>query len=1010
LATQQSIKAYVDSQVGTVDTLAEILANGNTTGGNDILFGDNDKTIFGAGSDLQIYHDAGGDSYITESNASGQLRIQAGNIKIADADGNNFIYMTDLGTGGLVNLMHNGSTVLSTTITGVDITGTAVTDGVTVDGNLSVDGGTIKLDGNYPVGTGNVALGDTALDSLTSGGNNTAIGRDAMTANTSGGTNVALGGRSLEANTSASNNIAVGYGAMLVNTTGANNVGIGYNALLSNTTASNNTAVGYQSGLLVGDEIVATAIVSGVNYTIQTLGTTDFTLIGASSNTVGTTFTATGAGTGTGTASANANYNTFVGHQSGDVIVGGSKNSILGRFDGNQNTIDIRNSDNNIVLSDGDGNPRLAYVSANTELVINEQAADVDFRVESDSSPHALFVDAGNNVVGMGISNPSSYYSNDLVVQSGSEGGITLSSTNTTNSNYFMFADASSGNGRFAGYVQYDHNTDTMILATNTTPRLHLDSAEVTVNEQGQATDFRVESVNNVNMLFVDADLNQVRIGSGTNNAPSTYPFISYAGDTSGRSAFVHAAGDGGVVISGSAGGSQAALIMGNNWGTNGATFSEEWRILMNGTDDSLNFNYNANASTALTLSSSGVATFGGDLLVPEYIQHSGDSNTYFGFPGGDQFAIITAGQNRLKFVGSESVFNEDEEDKDFRVASTSYTNALFVDAGNNNVNVRDAVTTDPSNSMNIRGNIRLGADSATRGDTIRSAGGATSTYNGMVLMSNHINASDQANTSLPSWLVDIGGSWADGTNFPPSTNDSFTIARRAAGGSKYGSAKYLGINSTATVINEDNNDHDFQVKSASNSNALFVDAGASSGGDLLFGVSSRTGMYNGTGANGVAIEKLGDQGTALVVQSSTNSCMYLSNPSGNTNDNFIIFSDAGSSVGSISGTSSGTTYNTTSDRRLKDNIEPIANGTEKLMAMKPVTHTWKADPEADAVHGFIAQEMMDVVPEAVSGDPDGEEMMSMDYGRITPVLVAALQDAHKKIAALEERLAEMEA
>ena len=77
---------------------------------------------------------------------------------------------------------------------------------------------------------------------------------------------------------------------------------------------------------------------------------------------------------------------------------------------------------------------------------------------------------------------------------------------------------------------------------------------------------------------------------------------------------------------------------------------------------------------------------------------------------------------------------------------------------------------------------------------------------------------------------------------------------------------------------------------------------------------------------------------------------------------------------------------------------------------MKPVTHTWKAEPEADAVHGFIAQEMQEVVPEAVSGDPDGEEMMSMDYGRITPVLVAALQDAHNKIAALEERLTELEA
>ena len=58
LATQQSIKAYVDSQVATADTLAEVLANGNTTGGtdiavgtgDDITFADSSKAIFGAGS------------------------------------------------------------------------------------------------------------------------------------------------------------------------------------------------------------------------------------------------------------------------------------------------------------------------------------------------------------------------------------------------------------------------------------------------------------------------------------------------------------------------------------------------------------------------------------------------------------------------------------------------------------------------------------------------------------------------------------------------------------------------------------------------------------------------------------------------------------------------------------------------------------------------------------------------------------------------------------------------
>jgi hypothetical protein len=125
-----------------------------------------------------------------------------------------------------------------------------------------------------------------------------------------------------------------------------------------------------------------------------------------------------------------------------------------------------------------------------------------------------------------------------------------------------------------------------------------------------------------------------------------------------------------------------------------------------------------------------------------------------------------------------------------------------------------------------------------------------------------------------------------------------------------------------------------------------------------------------------------------------------------------IDFFDGSSTTrkGAIETNGTGTTYNTTSDRRLKDNIQPIADATDKLMAMNPVSHKWIADPEADAVHGFIAQEMQEIVPEAVSGDPDGEEMMSMDYGRITPVLVAALQDAMKEITALKERVAELEA
>ena len=115
------------------------------------------------------------------------------------------------------------------------------------------------------------------------------------------------------------------------------------------------------------------------------------------------------------------------------------------------------------------------------------------------------------------------------------------------------------------------------------------------------------------------------------------------------------------------------------------------------------------------------------------------------------------------------------------------------------------------------------------------------------------------------------------------------------------------------------------------------------------------------------------------------------------------------SQVGTIQVSTSGTTYHTTSDIRLKQDIEPL-EATDKLMAMNPVSFSWKADPDGARSMGFIAQEMEEIVPDAVSIGEDDDAMLSMDYGRITPVLVSALQDAHRKIEQLEQRLANMEA
>ena len=75
-------------------------------------------------------------------------------------------------------------------------------------------------------------------------------------------------------------------------------------------------------------------------------------------------------------------------------------------------------------------------------------------------------------------------------------------------------------------------------------------------------------------------------------------------------------------------------------------------------------------------------------------------------------------------------------------------------------------------------------------------------------------------------------------------------------------------------------------------------------------------------------------------------------------------------------------------------------------LAVKLRLHQRRSLADADAVHGFIAQEMEEIVPEAVSKGDNEDDMWSMDYGRITPVLVAALQDAHKKIEELAAEVA----
>ena len=119
---------------GNVDFGAGIDVTGNAT------FADNGKAIFGAGSDLQIYHD-GFNSYVSDHGGTGSLRLGSdGTVQIAKATGFGELMAQFTADGGC-ELRHDNTPVLNTTATGADITGVLTSDGLTVE----VDGTHIYL-------------------------------------------------------------------------------------------------------------------------------------------------------------------------------------------------------------------------------------------------------------------------------------------------------------------------------------------------------------------------------------------------------------------------------------------------------------------------------------------------------------------------------------------------------------------------------------------------------------------------------------------------------------------------------------------------------------------------------------------------------------------------------------------------------------------------------------------------------------------------------------------------
>ena len=181
--------------------------------------------------------------------------------------------------------------------------------------------------------------------------------------------------------------------------------------------------------------------------------------------------------------------------------------------------------------------------------------------------------------------------------------------------------------------------------------------------------------------------------------------------------------------------------------------------------------------------------------------------------------------------------------------------------------------------------------------------------------------------------------------------------------------------------------------------------------GDIFLGSASVAGVHGTSGSKrGLVYDSDGGTGNHpfLSVQHGTRS---------SGNPRYIGFQVSGIEEGSIRESNGGyeVSYNNNSDYRLKENVVDISDGITRLKILKPKRYNWIADESNTLTDGFLAHEVMEVVPQAITGTKDEVDennnpvYQQIDQSKLIPLLTAALKEAVAKIETLEAKVAALE-
>jgi len=362
--------------------------------------------------------------------------------------------------------------------------------------------------------------------------------------------------------------------------------------------------------------------------------------------------------------------------------------------------------------------------------------------------------------------------------------------------------------------------------------------------------------------------------------------------------------------------------------------------------------------------------------------------------------------------VAGGAVFNEDSADVDFRVESNGEENMLLVDAGNDAVIMGHSAKVDGINDDNegVKGSGgHLQLHGATPCIDVFSYSTTDGTHGGINFMksaNNTIGSTTAVSASDVIGSIAFGG--FDGADYA-------SIAGKIdfqMGGSG------IGENDTAGEMVF------YTTADGSGGGGSSERMRIASNGDVYFGVSDLPSSSTG--------------GAGFQVASSDRNVLYLATTSSGTSS-VAVFVNSNGIVGTIKTSGSATQFNTSSDYRLKENVSYDWDATSRLKQLKPARFNFKADADL-TVDGFLAHEVSNIVPEAISGtkdetqdlgtvkDKDGKVLyenveeykankdkeqtwtktatedvyQGIDQSKLVPLLVKTIQELEARVTALE--------